>query len=168
MNCSMYLSWRVAYATLSLCTTTLHNKKEYRFALCKPVLFLFLDYFIFSNVEFIYEKTKFVFPITVIGAGLNIILNFIFIPLFGYGTAAYTTLISYAIVAVCHYLVTLLILKRNAYPMITVCAYLALLIIATAVMPLIYKLYFLIRYAIVLLSFAALAFVLLRSFKTSK
>ena len=125
-------------------------------------------YFIFSNVEFIYEKTKFVFPITVIGAGLNIILNFIFIPLFGYGAAAYTTLISYAIVAVCHYLVTLLILKRNAYPMITVCAYLALLIIATAVMPLIYKLYFLIRYAIVLLSFVSLAFVLLRSFKTSK
>ena len=122
-------------------------------------------YFIFSNIEFIYEKTNFVFPITVIGAGLNIVLNYIFIPLFGYGAAAYTTLISYVIVALCHYLVTLFILKRNAYPMQSICIYLVILIAATAVMPLIYNLYFVIRYLIVLCTVAILGFAVIRYLK---
>ena len=122
-------------------------------------------YFIFSNVEFIYEKTSFVFPISLLGALLNIILNLIFIPLYGYGAAAYTTLVSYMIVALCHYLVTLMILKRNAYPMRFVCFSLVILIAATAVMPLIYELHFLIRYAIVLATVAAVALFLLRALK---
>ncbi len=122
-------------------------------------------YFIFSNIEFIYEKTKLVFPITVLGAGLNIILNFIFIPIFGYGAAAYTTLISYIIVAVCHYLATLVIIKRNAYPMGMVCGLVSILVVATAIMPLIYELHFLIRYAIVLVTVAVLGVIAFRSMK---
>lgn len=142
--------------------------KEYLVALdIVPVLVLGIFfssfYFIFSNIEFVYERTKFVFPITLIGAGLNILLNFIFIPIFGYKAAAYTTLISYVIVAVCHYLVTLLILKKNAYPMGTVCVYLAILTGATVLMPLIYKLHFLLRYLIVLAALALAAAVAYRT-----
>lgn len=122
-------------------------------------------YFIFSNIEFIYEKTKLVFPITVLGAGLNIILNFIFIPIFGYGAAAYTTLVSYIVVAVCHYLATLLIIKRNAYPMKMVCGLVLVLVAATAIMPLIYELYFLIRYAIILVTVVAFGAVAFKSMK---
>lgn len=119
-------------------------------------------YFIFSNIEFVYERTKLVFPITLLGAGLNIVLNYIFIPKVGYGAAAYTTLISYVVVALCHYLATLRIVKRNAYPMGTICIYLGVLIGATLLMPLIYKIHFLLRYLIVLAAVAALGSVLLR------
>ena len=122
-------------------------------------------YFIFSNVEFIYEKTVFVFPISLGGALLNIVLNFIFIRIFDYGAAAYTTLISYVIVALCHYIVTLMILKRNAYPMRFVCLCLVILATVTAVMPLIYELYFLIRYAIVLATAIVAGLVALRSMR---
>ncbi|MBQ2308323.1 MAG: oligosaccharide flippase family protein, partial [Clostridia bacterium] len=93
-------------------------------------------YFIFSNIEFVYERTKLVFPITLLGAGLNIVLNYIFIPKVGYGAAAYTTLISYIVVALCHYFATLRIIKRNAYPMGAICLYLGVLIGATLLMPL--------------------------------
>ena len=119
-------------------------------------------YFIFSNIEFVYERTKLVFPITLLGAGLNIVLNYIFIPKVGYGAAAYTTLISYIVVALCHYFATLRIIKRNAYPMGAICLYLGMLIGATLLMPLIYQIHFLLRYLIVLLAVAALGFVLLR------
>lgn len=119
-------------------------------------------YFIFSNIEFVYERTKLVFPITLLGAGLNIVLNYIFIPKVGYGAAAYTTLVSYIVVALCHYFATLRIIKRNAYPMGAICLYLGVLIGATLLMPLIYQIHFLLRYLIVLLAVAALGFVLLR------
>ena len=119
-------------------------------------------YFIFSNIEFVYERTKLVFPITLLGAGLNIVLNYIFIPKVGYGAAAYTTLVSYIVVALCHYFATLRIIKRNAYPMGAICLYLGMLIGATLLMPLIYQIHFLLRYLIVLLAVAALGFVLLR------
>lgn len=119
-------------------------------------------YFIFSNIEFVYERTKLVFPITLLGAGLNIVLNYIFIPKVGYRAAAYTTLVSYIVVALCHYFATLRIIKRNAYPMGAICLYLGVLIGATLLMPLIYQIHFLLRYLIVLLAVAALGFVLLR------
>ena len=124
-------------------------------------------YFIFSNIEFVYERTKLVFPITLLGAGLNIVLNYFLIPIYGYGAAAYTTLISYIIVALCHYLATLLILKKNAYPMGSVCLYLLILIGVSALMPLIYDLHFLLRYLAVLLSLAVIGVLLLRTRKKS-
>lgn len=125
-------------------------------------------YFIFSNIEFVYERTKLVFPITLLGAGLNIVLNYFLIPEFGYGAAAYTTLISYIVVALCHYFATLLILKKNAYPMGSVCLYLAVLVGVSALMPLIYELHFLLRYLCVLLALAVIAVLVLRVKKKSE
>jgi len=48
------------------------------------------------------EKTKMVAIITVGAAVLNIVLNYIFIPRFGYVSAGYTTLISNIVMAVFH------------------------------------------------------------------
>lgn len=67
------------------------------------VFFTFL-YDLFSNVEFYYEKTKNMSIATLIGAVLNIILNYIFINIFGYYAAGYTTLACYIIYAICHYI----------------------------------------------------------------
>ncbi len=72
-------------------------------------------YFIFSNVEFVYERTKLVFPITVLGAGVNILLNYLYIPRYGYFAAAVTTLIGYFLVALCHYIASRWIAGRAIY-----------------------------------------------------
>lgn len=65
--------------------------------------FIFL-YSLFGNIEFYYQKKKYIAIASVVGATLNIVLNFILIPIFGYLAAAYTTLICYIGFSMAHYL----------------------------------------------------------------
>lgn len=62
------------------------------------------SYDLFAKFAFYYEKTKFVMVASIIGAALNIVLNFIFIHAYGYIAAGYTTLVCYALYAGMHYL----------------------------------------------------------------
>lgn len=66
------------------------------------VFFMFL-YPLFANVEFYYEKTKFVMVASCSGALLNIVLNYIYIRQYGYYAAGYTTLVCYIVFSVVHY-----------------------------------------------------------------
>ena len=66
-------------------------------------MFFMFVYTTFANVEFFYNQTKFTMYISMGGALLNIGLNYIFIKLFGYVAAAYTTLFCYAVFAISHY-----------------------------------------------------------------
>lgn len=59
-------------------------------------------YSLFAILEFYYKKTVYVMIASSIAAILNIILNAIFIPVFGYQAAAYTTLVCYCIYAFMH------------------------------------------------------------------
>lgn len=61
-------------------------------------------YDLLAKFAFYYEKTKFIMTASMIGAILNVVLNYIFIPLFGYITAAYTTLMCYIIFCIAHYI----------------------------------------------------------------
>lgn len=67
------------------------------------VYFMFL-YPIFGNIEFYFEENKFVVLASITGAILNVILNYIFIPIFGYIVAGYTTLFCYIVFSGGHYL----------------------------------------------------------------
>lgn len=67
-------------------------------------LFFSFMYTYFANVEFYYDENKFTMFISMIGAGLNICLNYFGIKWYGYIAAAYTTLICYVIFAVAHYI----------------------------------------------------------------
>ncbi len=67
------------------------------------VYFMFA-YDLFAKFQFYYEKTKFVMIASVIAAILNILLNYIFIGIFGYYAAGYTTLFCYIASTVGHYL----------------------------------------------------------------
>ena len=58
---------------------------------------------LFINVEFYYEKTKFVMVASCSGALLNIVLNYIYIRQYGYYAAGYTTLVCYIVFSVAHY-----------------------------------------------------------------
>ena len=66
--------------------------------------FFTFSYFLFSEFEFYYQKTKMIALATSAGAVLNIILNFIFIRIFGYYAAGYTTLFCYIVYAAFHFL----------------------------------------------------------------
>ena len=64
---------------------------------------LIFSYDFFARFEFYYEKTKFIMFASVVAAFLNIVLNYIFINIYGYRAAGYTTLACYAIYVGCHY-----------------------------------------------------------------
>ena len=66
------------------------------------VFFTFL-YSVFSTVEFYYEKTEEIMYASVGAAILNVALNGIFIRIFGYIAAGYTTLACYLFLSMAHY-----------------------------------------------------------------
>lgn len=55
------------------------------------------------NIEFYFSKTNSVMITSLIGAVVNIVLNWIFIPKLGYLAAGYTTLVSYILIMIFHY-----------------------------------------------------------------
>ena len=73
--------------------------------------FTFL-YNIFSIVGFYYEKTKRIMVASILGAILNLMLNLICIPIWGYIAAAYTTLICYIFFSVAHFIIMKSICKK--------------------------------------------------------
>lgn len=66
-------------------------------------VYFMYSYDLFAKFAFYYEKTKFIMTGSVIGAVLNIVLNYIFINRFGYRAAGYTTLVCYAVYSIGHY-----------------------------------------------------------------
>ena len=58
-------------------------------------------------------STKYVMYASVTGAVLNIILNAIFLPVFGYIAAAYTTLFCYIIFMLMHYLFAMKVIRKQ-------------------------------------------------------
>ncbi|WZL73679.1 oligosaccharide flippase family protein [Clostridiaceae bacterium 35-E11] len=71
-----------------------------------PVLLAIFFQFVYSlyvNIEFYLKKTKYIAYATIAAAALNVLLNSIFIPKYGYIAAAYTTLIGYFIMLILHY-----------------------------------------------------------------
>ena len=72
-----------------------------------PVMVGYIFQFVYSlyvNIEFYHKKQKNIAFGTIIAAIINVILNFIFIPKFGYIAAAYTTLIGYISLFCIHFL----------------------------------------------------------------
>ena len=76
------------------------------------VYFIFA-YSLFADFEFYYKKTKFIMAASVLSALTNIVLNYIFIMIFGYMAAGYTTLFCYIVYAVAHYFCMLRVCKEK-------------------------------------------------------
>ena len=66
-------------------------------------------------IEYYHEKTKSIGFSTIIAAIINIMLNYVFIKRLGYIAAAYTTLITYVLYFIFHYLVAKKIDNRSLY-----------------------------------------------------
>ncbi len=60
-------------------------------------------YDLFACFEFYYERTKYIATATVVAGATNVALNYIFIGIFGYYAAGYTTLFCHMMFAIAHY-----------------------------------------------------------------
>lgn len=76
-------------------------------------MFFYFLYTMMSNIPFFYKNTYLMAFPAFVAAGLNIILNVIFLPIYGYKIAAMTTLISYFIEFLVIYIICLKKYKMN-------------------------------------------------------
>ena len=67
----------------------------------------------FANFESYYEKPIYFSIATTVGAVINVVLNFILLPKFGFVVAGYTTLVCYIIFAIMHYIFMKKVCKLN-------------------------------------------------------
>lgn len=63
-------------------------------------------YTFYVNMERFEKKTKYISIGTIVSALLNLLLNFIFIPIYGYIAAAYTTLVGFLMLVFMHYIMS--------------------------------------------------------------
>ena len=106
-----------------------------------PVALSILCQYVYShyvNVEMYYKKNIYISIGTAVAAITNIILNYVFIPQYGFVAAGYTTFVSYIILMVLHCFIVIKVMKKNIYKNV----YLFSAIIFTAVMALIFTLLF--------------------------
>lgn len=69
----------------------------------------------YVHVELHLKKTKYISMGTVIAAAMNIVLNLVFIPRFGFIAAAYTTLFCYFVLMFVHLFINRVVLKAHIY-----------------------------------------------------
>ena len=77
------------------------------------VFFVFI-YMLYADVEMYYGKNRYIAVSSILAALLNVILNAVFIPQYGYIAAGWTTLFSYIFLAILHYLFLRKVCKEYA------------------------------------------------------
>lgn len=93
------------------------NEKYYSALIIVPIIVLSFSvvyiYILFSNYALYRKKTGLIALFTSIAAVVNIAINYRFIPEYGYIVAAWSTLISYLLLLILHYLNAKFILKER-------------------------------------------------------
>lgn len=110
-----YLLLTMAFLTINYCYispefTKLFFRAEYwdGIDMMPSILFGYFFSFLFSvfvNIEYCNKRIKWITPGTIMSAGINIVTNYLFIPIWGYKAASYTTLLSYFSLFAYHYLI---------------------------------------------------------------
>lgn len=80
-------------------------------------VFFQVQYYIYANVVYYYKKPKYVMVASVTATIINIILNYIFISIYGYFAAGYTTIVSYIIQALIDYWAMRKVVGKSVYNM---------------------------------------------------
>ncbi len=121
------------------------------------VFFTFM-YDLFASFQFYFKKTKQIALGSCVGAILNIVLNLIFIPKFGFIAAGYTTLVCYILFGVLHYMFMRRVCKEyldgyRVYDPKIIFGIGALLVIGSFIMLLLYNA-MIVRYCLLIAIFA--------------
>ena len=82
-------------------------------------------YTMYVNIETYEKKTGKMALATMTGAVVNIVLNYIFIPRYGYVAAAFTTLVGYSVLFVVHFMVVKFLGMSHVYNTGFICSVLA-------------------------------------------
>lgn len=88
---------------LSIMAPVSYGKALWIFPAVAAGIFFNGMYLCFANFESYYEKPFYFSIATTVGAVVNVLLNYLLIPLFGFVVAGYTTLVCYMLFAVMHY-----------------------------------------------------------------
>ena len=117
----MLLAVSAAMICFSLCAPELMlllgGKKyaEARFLIAPVALGMVFSFAFsfFASIEFYFDKNRFTMYISMIAAGLNVLLNYIGIKMYGYSAAAWTTAICYLVMSIGHYIYMERSLKKD-------------------------------------------------------
>lgn len=90
-----------------------YAEAQYVLAPIAEALVFSFCYTVMANIEFYFDKNRFVMVVSLAASAANIALNYVFIALFGYLAAAYTTLGCYVFMAACHFAYVRSIFKRK-------------------------------------------------------
>lgn len=93
----------------------------------------------YVNIELHLKKTKYISSGTVLAAVLNIFLNGLFIPRFGFIAAAYTTLVGYVALMIFHFIISRKILHVKLYNDIFMFAALGITSVVAGILVLLYE-----------------------------
>lgn len=126
--------------------------------------FFILMYSLISRIEYYFESTKIVAAISIITGIINIVMNYLCIPKWGYVVAAYTTLISYIVSTLLHcisarYICICKKIEGNVFPWRKMIGLSISMLLVTFLVNYIYP-YFLLR--IVIIVFVVASFVRFR------
>lgn len=80
-------------------------------------VFFQVQYYMYANVLYYKKKTTFVMVASVLSAVLNIFLNYLLIPKFGFVAAGYTTIVSYGVQALIDYCAMRKTINNSVYNM---------------------------------------------------
>ncbi|MCR4792056.1 MAG: oligosaccharide flippase family protein [Lachnospiraceae bacterium] len=72
-------------------------------------------YGLYTNIEQYYKKTMYIAIGTITASVINVVLNYLLMPIYGYQVAAITTLIGYFVLMVYHYCACRIITQRETY-----------------------------------------------------
>lgn len=120
-----------------------------------------------ATVEYFYEKTKYIMLGTVISGIINVVLNLIFIVRYGYIAAAYTTMVTYIIYFLLHYIIASKISKDKLFST-KVLVFVSITIIVMNFITIILINHSLIRYMIASIIIICLSIVIFYLFVNSK
>lgn len=126
-----------------------------------PIVLGIVSQYIYThyvNIELHLKKTKFVSMGTIFAACLNLVLNAIFIPLFGYVAASYTTLVSYIALMLIHFIITRKVLKVKLYNDLFMFGALMVTALITVVISIFYS-YNLVRHSLIVVGFLSFLYI---------
>lgn len=118
-------------------------------------VFFQVQYYIYGNVVFYYKKPVFVMIGSVSATIINIILNYLFIPRFGYVAAAYTTLFAYIIQTFIDFFAMRHVVGKSIYDVKQILLLSGIIILGSILCVIIYY-YAWIRYALLLFTILVL------------
>lgn len=115
-------------------------------------LYFTFAYQLFANIEFYYKKNIYIISASIIAAIVNIALNSIFIPQYGYRAAAYTTLFCYMLFGLFHYICARRVAIKEGiewpFSISVIISFSLLLLVFTSIVLIVYN-NFIIRYCII-------------------